>query len=127
MTTVPVSTCGSLDPTHVTAARWTAVVAAMRTSHATPATTKPAPYRKDSIKKSDMPSTLTLTGSQIQDVPEIMRLFRSRIFLHAPEGTSGEAVDYHSVRYLPLLSTRQSRTYYGRMLSETLEWRWTKI
>ena len=47
--------------------------------------------------------SVTLTGSQTQDVPEVMPFYRSRIRLHAPEGTSDVAIDYHSVRYLPLL------------------------
>ena len=97
-TNAPVPASISLDPVRSTVARQTTAVAAIRTSPPTSATTESAPYEKIAIKKSDIPSTLTLTGSQTQSVREVMSLFRSRIHVHAPKGTSGEAIDNHSVR-----------------------------
>ena len=54
-----------------------------------------------------------------------MSLFRSRLRLHAPEGTSDEAIDYHSVRYLTLL-VRDKAVNTMQLLSETVEWRTDK-
>ena len=98
----------------MTAPRQTAAVAAISTSPSTPATTEPTPYEKLSIKKSDIPSTLILTGSQTQDVP---------VPLHAPEGTSDEAVDHHSVGYLAMLVARDkaaSTTYATSALGHAI-------
>ena len=52
-----------------------------------------------------------------------MSLFRSRRRLHASEGTSDEAIDYHSVRYLPLLVRDEAANTMQQLLSETREWR----
>ena len=76
MTTARVSSSSSLDLTRSTAARQIAAVAAIRTSPPTPATTPPAPCGKLTINKSDILSTLTLTDSRTQDVPEVTILFR---------------------------------------------------
>ena len=103
MGTAPVSSSSSLDPVRSTAARQSAAADVVRISPISSATTEPTPSGNLSIKKSDTRSTPTLTGSQTPDVPKVLSLFRSRIRLYAPDGTSVEAVDYHSVRYLPLL------------------------
>ena len=103
MGTAPVSSSSSLDPARRTAARQSAAADVVRISPITSATTEQTPSGNVSIKKSDIRSTPTLAGSQTPDVPKILSLFRSRIRFYAPGGTSVEAVDYHSVRYLPLL------------------------
>ena len=55
-----------------------------------------------------------------------MSLFGSRIRFHAPEGNSDEAIDYHSVIYLPLLMRDEAANTMQQPLSETLEWRTDK-
>lgn len=83
-------------------------------------------YENMSMKKSDLPPSLKLLGLPTEGVPEIMAIFRSRIRLHAPDGTPDSVIDYHAVRYQAhLLSGEAASTMYQQQ-RETLEWRTDK-
>ena len=52
-----------------------------------------------------------------------MSSFRSRVRLHAPEGTSDATLDYNDVNYLPLLVRDEASSSITQLLAGTLEWR----
>ena len=78
------------------------------------------------MKKSDLPPSLKLQGLPTEDVPEIMALFRSRIRLHAPEGTPDSVIDHHAVRHLAHLVSGEAASTMNQIQCETLEWRTDK-
>ena len=112
-------TTSAVAATHAEA-RTTSAVAA---NHAAP--TSPH-YGNFSIKKSDLPPSLKLQGLPTEDVPEIMALFRSRIRLHAPEGTPDSVIDHHAVRHLAHLVSGEAASTMNQIQCETLEWRTDK-
>ena len=78
---------------------------------------------KFSMKASDIPASLQLTGAPSEDVPEIMQNVRSRVRLHSLDGSSEEVIDRRAIKYLPLLVHKTAAGSLQHLLSETLEWR----
>ena len=80
---------------------------------------------KFSMKASDIPTSLQLTGAPTEDVPEIMQTFRSRVRLHSLDEPSEELIDRRAIRCLPLLAHKTAAGSLQHLLSETLAW-WTE-
>lgn len=83
-------------------------------------------YENVSMKTSDLPPSLKLLGIPAEAVPAMMALFRSRILLHAPDGTPDSYISHHAGRYLAHLGSGEAASTMNELQCETFEWRTDK-
>lgn len=74
------------------------------------------------MKQTDILSSIQLTGTQSEHIPEIMNFFRARSRLNSADGTPDE-VDRRAVRFLERLVRKAAVNSMQQLLSGTLEWR----
>lgn len=75
------------------------------------------------LKNTDLPSDLSLSGLPSEDVPEKMALYKAHIRLLSPDDVSESTINHRAIKHLALFVKGAAAKSLSLILSNSLEWR----